>query len=77
MSEKKISYNEAVSEIETILAQIENDELDVDELGIKIKQVSKLLNLCKIKLRNAEEEVVKIIKNMDEQDKPEDEQDAF
>jgi len=77
MSEKKISYNEAVSEIETILAQIENDELDVDELGIKIKQVSKLLNLCKIKLRNAEEEVDKIIKNMDEQDKPEDEQDAF
>jgi exodeoxyribonuclease VII small subunit len=77
MSEENISYNEAVSEIETILAQIENDELDVDELGNKIKHVSKLLNLCKVKLRNAEEEVDKIIKNMDEQDKPGEEQGAL
>jgi len=32
---KKITYKEAISEIEEILEKIENEELDVDELSVE------------------------------------------
>ena len=65
MNKKKETYKEAISEIEEILAQIENNELDVDELSEKVKRVSLLVNFCKSKLKNTEEEIEKILKEMD------------
>ena len=65
MAKKEIKYNEAINEIEEILQKIENDELDVDELSEKVKRVSELLIICKNKLHKTEEEVEKILKNMD------------
>ena len=57
MTKKKISYNEAIEEIEEILQKIENEELDVDELSEKVKRVSSLIKICKQKLYKTEEEV--------------------
>ncbi len=65
MTKKKVSYNEAIEEIELILQQIENEELDVDDLSEKVKKVSSLIKLCKEKLFNTEEEVEKILKEID------------
>jgi len=66
MAKKLLSYNDAVAEIETIISKIENQELDIDELSINVKRVAELLNLCKLKLKNTEEEVQKILKEFDE-----------
>ena len=63
---KKISYKEAVAEIEDILSKIENEELDVDELSEKVKRVSSLIKICKEKLFKTEEEVEKILNEIDE-----------
>lgn len=65
MTKKKLTYNDAVSEIEEILQQIENEELDVDDLSAKVKRVSTLLKTCKDKLYKTEEEVEKILKDID------------
>lgn len=65
MSKKNGSYKEAITEIEEILGQLENNELDVDELSDKVKRVSQLVSLCKEKLHNTELEVDKILKEMD------------
>lgn len=65
MNKKKGTYKESISEIEEILGQIENNELDVDELSEKVKRVSFLIGICKEKLKNTEEEIEKIIKEMD------------
>lgn len=66
MSKKQLSYNEAIQEIEIIISKIENQELDIDELSINVKRVAELLNFCKLKLKNTEEEVQKILKEFDE-----------
>lgn len=66
MTKPKITYNEAVGEIEDILQQIENEELDVDELSAKVKRVSALIKTCKDKLHKTEVEVEKILKSIDE-----------
>jgi exodeoxyribonuclease VII small subunit len=66
MAAKKVSYNEAMNEIEKILEKIENDELDVDELAEKVKRVSILLKTCKDKLTKTNKQVEQILKEMEE-----------
>jgi exodeoxyribonuclease VII small subunit len=66
MEKVKITYKEAVAEIEEILEKIENEELDVDELAEKVKRVSVLLKICKDKLVKTNEQVEQILKDMEE-----------
>lgn len=65
MAKKDLSYKEAVSEIEEILHQIEDDELDIDILSDKVKRVSVLIKLCKKKLHQTEHEVQKILDDIE------------
>ena len=65
MSLKKITYNEAIAEIEEVLEKIENEELDVDELAEKVKRVAVLLKLCKEKLFSTSEQLEAILKEME------------
>lgn len=64
MTRKTQSYKEAVAEVEEILSQIENEELEVDELTEKVKRATTLLKWCKDKLRETEEEVESILKDL-------------
>ncbi len=64
MAKKKITYNEAMQEIEQVIAEIENDELDVDVLAEKVKRVATLIDICKDKLYKTEQEVEDILKGL-------------
>jgi len=64
MAIKKVTYKEAITEIEEILEKIENEELDVDELSEYVNRVSVLIGLCKEKLHKTEAEVEKILNDM-------------
>ncbi len=66
MANKKVSYVEAVKEMEEILTLIERNELDVDQLSEKVQRVSILLKLCKEKLHKTETEVENILKEIEE-----------
>lgn len=67
MSEElKMSYKEAMNEIEEIVAKLENNQLEVDELSGKVKRVSELIAFCKSKLHETEEEVEKILDSIGE-----------
>ena len=61
---KKLTYNSAIEEIEQIIAKIENDEYSIDDLAERVKRISVLINYCKEKLHNTEEELEKVLKNM-------------
>ena len=65
MEENKLNYKEAMAEIENIVAKLEDNQLDVDELSSKVKRVSELIAFCKSKLHETEEEVEKILKSID------------
>jgi exodeoxyribonuclease VII small subunit len=66
MNPKKMTYKEAVAEIEEILEKIEQEELDVDELSEKVKRVSFLIRYCKEKLHKTNAEVENILREMEE-----------
>ncbi len=61
MAKKELSYRESIEQIETILAKIENGEIDIDELTEEIKRAAQLLQQCKDKLFQTEQEVEKIL----------------
>ena len=64
MGKAQISYTEAIKQVEKILEKIENEELDVDELSANVKKAADLLKICKAKLHDTEEEVQKILDEM-------------
>lgn len=68
MAKKNISYNDAMDEIETIISQIEEGDLDVDVLSDKVRRVTELIKLCKLKLHKTEEEINKILSEEEEDD---------
>ncbi len=65
MTQKKLTYKEAFSKLENILLKLENNELDVDELAVNVKEASELIKFCKNKLFETEAEVEKIINELD------------
>jgi len=66
MKTKALTYNEAITEIESILEKIENGEPDVDELATLVKRAGYLIKLCRSKLHSAEKEIDTILKEGEE-----------
>ena len=66
MEENKLTYKEAMAEIEDIVTKLENNQLDVDELSGKVKRVSELIAFCKCKLHESEDVVEKILKTIED-----------
>ncbi len=66
MTVKKMTYKDAIEELEDIVSGIENEDVDVDELAKKVDRASKLLSVCSDKLKKTEEEVDKIIEKLND-----------
>lgn len=58
---KETTYEEALKQLETIVAKMENDELDIDSLSQQLKTAQRLIKLCKDKLAKADGEIKKIL----------------
>lgn len=58
---KAIKYEEAVRRLEEIVEQMENNELDIDSLGDKLKEAQGLVKSCKDKLTKTDEEIKKLL----------------
>jgi exodeoxyribonuclease VII small subunit len=61
MTKEKISYSDAVAEIESILEKIEEGSLDVDALTEKVSRVTALLKICRDRLHKTEAQIDKIL----------------
>ena len=59
--EAEIKYEDAVSEIEQIARDMDNGNLDIDQLGEKLKRAQTLIDYCKAKLTKTEEDINKLI----------------
>jgi exodeoxyribonuclease VII small subunit len=59
------TYTEAFEELQQIVSQIEEGHISVDELSEKVKRAAYLIDICKKKLTSTEEDVNKILKDLD------------
>lgn len=58
---KEIKYEEAVSQLETIVKKMESGELDVDAMSTELKTAQELIKLCKERLTKADEDIKEIL----------------
>jgi len=63
---KKQTYESALNELQNIILEIENDEIGIDQLSVKVKRAAELLKFCQQKLRTTEEDVNKILNQFEE-----------
>lgn len=55
--EEIMKYEEAIKELETIVSQIEKNELDIDQLTERLKVAKELIKQCRDKLYKTDEEI--------------------
>ena len=66
MAKKKETYSQAMARLETIVRQVDNNELEVDELVEKIKEANEIIAFCSEKLKNADMEIEKMLADKQE-----------
>lgn len=62
----EINYTDAFEELQTIVSDIEDGEISVDELSKKVKRASELIKICKDKLTSTEGDVNQILKELEQ-----------
>jgi exodeoxyribonuclease VII small subunit len=61
MATKKLTYSEAMAEVESILARLRSGELSIDELTSSVARATKLISERRKMLATTEQEVEKLI----------------
>jgi exodeoxyribonuclease VII small subunit len=60
-----MKYEEAIQQLESIVAQIENNELDIDQSTERLKEAQKLIRQCKDKLYKTDEKIKMLLDKQD------------
>lgn len=61
---EEITYKGALEELEQILAAIEEEQVDVDELAVKVRRSAELIRLCRSRIDAASAEVETVMQEM-------------
>lgn len=59
------NYAQAFEELQRIVSEIEEGQISVDDLSEKVKRAALLIRICKSKLSSTEEDVNKILKDLE------------
>jgi exodeoxyribonuclease VII small subunit len=66
MSKQKLTYTEAVIELENILSELENNsEINMDIIAEKVKRAAILMEFCKKQLHELDTELEKMMAGLD------------
>lgn len=69
MTEEKLSFEDAIQQLEKIVAQLEeNEEIPLEKAINLYQEGMKLSQLCDEKLKNAQDKVTKIINDNQEEE---------
>lgn len=60
---KELKYEDAVTRLKTIVAEIENGDTDIDKLADNLKEAKELIAFCKDKLQKVESDIKNILED--------------
>ena len=60
--EKKLTYTQAMTQLQEIVEQLEDNSLDIDQLTEKVKYAQELIKFCRDRLYKTDEEIQKLFK---------------
>ena len=59
----EVKYKKAIERLDEIIGKIESDDIDVDELSLRVKEAVNLVKMCKTKIDKAEMEVKQVVED--------------
>lgn len=66
MIKQKITYDEAVAELEQILKELEtNENINMDNIATKVKRAAVLVEFCKKQLHELDSDIQKMMEELD------------
>lgn len=57
-------YTEALAELESILAQLERSDVDVDVLATQVQRAAELIAYCRDRIGNARLQIEQVVSNL-------------
>lgn len=63
-SDENIGYAQALEELESILAELEDNDVDVDKLATHVQRASHLIELCRDRIGNAKLQIEEVVKGL-------------
>lgn len=61
MTTEKLGYAEALAELETIMSELERDNVDVDRLASQVHRAAELIRLCRERIGNARMQIETVV----------------
>lgn len=55
--DKKLTYNQALTELEAILKSFDSGEADIDTLSAQVARATELITFCRERLQRVEKEL--------------------
>ena len=65
MSDDDLTYRRAQLELEGILAELEDDAVDVDVLAEKVRRAATLIRFCRARITEAQMEIEQVVADLD------------
>jgi exodeoxyribonuclease VII small subunit len=64
---ESFNYQEALNKIETIVTDLENEAISIDQLGERVQQAMLLISQCRKKLRHTEQQIDELFDDQKEE----------
>ena len=61
--EDKLTFEEAINKLESILKQLENEDTPLDQMVELYEKANKLADICRFKLKAADKKMAELVKN--------------
>jgi exodeoxyribonuclease VII small subunit len=65
MTDDGLGYADAAGELETILRELEGDDIDVDVLAERVRRASELIRICRQRITHARTEVERVVADLE------------
>jgi exodeoxyribonuclease VII small subunit len=62
----KLGYAEALAELESIMSELERDNVDVDRLASQVHRAAELIRLCRERIGNARLQIETVVAELGE-----------
>jgi exodeoxyribonuclease VII small subunit len=61
-----LRYSDAIEELRAILAAIENEGVDLDELSAKVERAAALIRTCRARIQDTELKVKRVLEDLED-----------
>ena len=66
VADEALDYSSAVAELDEILAELEDEALNVDILADRVKRASELITFCRARITSAKTQVEQIVVDLEQ-----------